>query len=97
MKCRFSPWVRKILWRRKRQPTPVFCLGNPMDRGAWRAAVHGVAMSQTGLRTKHTCMWCLHAGRLRRGVLTGLSTSQNNVEVALKMPNLEKKNTVFLE
>ena len=25
------------------------CLGNPMDRGAWRAIVHGVAKSQTGL------------------------------------------------
>ena len=24
-------------------------LGNPMDRGAWRATVHGVAKSQTGL------------------------------------------------
>ena len=24
------------------------CLENPMDRGAWRAAVHGVAGSQTG-------------------------------------------------
>ena len=23
------------------------CLGNPMDRGAWRAIVHGVAKSQT--------------------------------------------------
>ena len=25
------------------------CLGNPMDRGAWWAAVHGVARSRTGL------------------------------------------------
>ena len=25
------------------------CLGNPMDRGAWWAAVHGVAKSQTRL------------------------------------------------
>ena len=25
------------------------CLGNPMDRGAWRATVHGVAKSQTRL------------------------------------------------
>ena len=25
------------------------CLGNPMDRGAWRAAVHGVTKSQTRL------------------------------------------------
>ena len=23
------------------------CLGNPMDRGAWRATVHGVAKSRT--------------------------------------------------
>ena len=25
------------------------CLENAMDEGAWRAAVHGVALSQTGL------------------------------------------------
>ena len=23
------------------------CLGNPMDRGAWQAVVHGVSKSQT--------------------------------------------------
>ena len=26
-KCGFDPWVGKILWRRKWQPTPVFLLG----------------------------------------------------------------------
>ena len=26
-RCVFSPWVRKIPWRRKWQPTPVFLLG----------------------------------------------------------------------
>ena len=26
-RCGSSPWVRKILWRRKWQPTPVFLLG----------------------------------------------------------------------
>ena len=25
------------------------CLGNPMDRGAWQATVHGVAKSRIGL------------------------------------------------
>ena len=25
----FDPWVRKILWRRKRLPTPVFLPGKP--------------------------------------------------------------------
>ena len=33
----FEPWVRKIPWRRKEQPTPVFFPGNPMARGAWWA------------------------------------------------------------
>ena len=26
-----------------------FCLGDPMDRGAWQVTVHGVAKSQTQL------------------------------------------------
>ena len=30
------------------------CLGNPMDRGAWCATVHGVAKSWTWLRDWHT-------------------------------------------
>ena len=30
-------------------PFQYSCLKNPMDRGAWRATVHGVAKSQTGL------------------------------------------------
>jgi len=28
-------------------PLQYSCLGNPMDRGAWQATVHGVAKSQT--------------------------------------------------
>ena len=30
----FDPWVGKILWRRKWQPTPVFLLGKSHARGA---------------------------------------------------------------
>ena len=41
----FDPWVRKIPWRRKQQPTPVFLMGKPKDREAWRARVHVVAKS----------------------------------------------------
>ena len=48
-RCRFDPWIRKISWRRARQPTPVFCLENPMDRGAWRAIVHGVLHNWSNL------------------------------------------------
>ena len=42
----FDPWVGKIPWRRKWQPTPVFLHGeNPMDRGTWWAAVHEISES----------------------------------------------------
>ena len=34
--------------------TPYSCLGNPMDRGAWWATIHGVAMSQTRLSDQTT-------------------------------------------
>ena len=98
MRHGFDPWIGKIPWKRKWQPTPVFlpgeshrqrsyspwglkkshtteqtqfsqnyfqscyyhgegngtplqysCLENPMDGGAWWAAVHGVAKSWTWL------------------------------------------------
>ena len=39
----FSPWVRKIPWRREWKgegnPLQYSGLGNPMDRGAWWATV----------------------------------------------------------
>ena len=32
---RFDPWVGKISWRRKWQPTPVFLPEKSMDGGTW--------------------------------------------------------------
>ena len=34
-------------------PLQYSCLENPMDRGAWKAAVHGVAKSRTQLSNLH--------------------------------------------
>ena len=42
-------------------PLQYACLENPMDRGAWRATVPGVAKSQTRLE------WLEHARRVERG------------------------------
>ena len=49
--ARSDPWVGK--W----QPTPVFLLENPMDRGAWRATVHVVAKDRTPLSTHAQGVW----------------------------------------
>ena len=38
-----------LLGRRQWHPIQVFLPGNPMDGGAWWAAVHGVAKSRTRL------------------------------------------------
>ena len=43
-RCGFNPWVGKIPWSRKWQPTPVFLPEKSSScRGAWQATVHGVA------------------------------------------------------
>ena len=34
-KCRFDPWIRKIPWRRKWQPTPVFLSGESHGQGSF--------------------------------------------------------------
>ena len=55
MKCmrhRFDFWVGKIPRRRKWQPTPVFLLGNHINRGASQAIVQGVAKNWTKLSAR---------------------------------------------
>ena len=53
----FGPWVAKIPWRRARQPPPYSCLENPVDGGARRATVPGVAKSQTRLKQLGTSLF----------------------------------------
>ena len=56
-RCRFHPWVGRILWRRKWQLTQYSCLKNSMNRGAWQAAVHGVTKGWMRLKWMHGVMW----------------------------------------
>ena len=44
----FNPWIGKMPWRGKWQPTPVFLLRKSTDRGVWRAT-----KSQTQLAHIH--------------------------------------------
>ena len=57
MRCQrrgFDPWIREILWSRKWLLLLYSCLGNPMNRGVWRATVHGVPKDSD--RTENTHM-----------------------------------------
>ena len=42
-RCEFNPEIRKICWRRKWQPTPVFLPGKFQEERSWQATVHGDA------------------------------------------------------
>ena len=42
-----NPWSGRSLGEGNGHPLQYSCLGNPMDRGAWRATVHGVTKSWT--------------------------------------------------
>ena len=48
----YSPWGHKELDTTERLHLHQYsCLENPMDRGTWKATIHGVAESQTQLST----------------------------------------------
>ena len=51
----FDPWVGKIPWRKKWQPTPVVLPGESIDRGAWHTTVH---------RDTHTTEVTQHAHKM---------------------------------
>ena len=49
---RFSPWVQKIPWRRKWQPTPVFLPEKSHGQRSLAGYIDGVAKSQTELSSQ---------------------------------------------
>ena len=80
------PWVRKIPWRRERQPTPDFCLENPMDRGTWQAIGMKLQTVRHNWVTKHT-----HTQTLPKTVSAHLSKCDivlSKVKVAQSCPIL---------
>ena len=48
-RCRFDPWVGRSPGVGNGKLLQYSCLENSMDRGAWRAIVHGAAKSWTQL------------------------------------------------
>ena len=54
-----------------------------MDRGAWRATVHGVTKSQTRLSKliTHTLLWGLHMG----GIIQDLSFGNGFISLSITL------------
>ena len=47
------PGLGRFLGEGNGNPLQDSCLENPLDKGAWQDAVHGIAKSQTGLSDYH--------------------------------------------
>ena len=79
-------------WRRKWQPTPVFLPGESQGRGAWWAAVYGVAQSQT--RLKYLAAAAAYCGKSGRFYFLGVQKSLRIMTAAIKLKDacsLEEK------
>ena len=78
---RFDLWVGKIPWRGEWQPTPVFLPGKSMNRGAWRATVHGVAKeSYTTERLSNNSSFSVRASHSEKVKLKVYMISSKNME-----------------
>ena len=74
----FDPWVRKIPWRRARQPTPVFFPGKLHEQRSLVGYSHGLAKSQTWLMPLST-----HPTFNRGGYDGGWSPRQTRLKLVL--------------
>ena len=63
----------------KGNPLQYSCLGNPMDRRPWRATVHGVAKSQTGLSDYTTRRTFHNIANVHASILSSIEIFQNCV------------------
>ena len=74
----FDPWVRKIPWRRARQPTPLFFPGKLHEQRSLVGYSHGLAKSQTRLMQLST-----HTTFNRGGYDGGWSPRQTRLKLVL--------------
>ena len=56
-RCGFDPWVGKIPWRRKWQPTPVFLPGKSLGQRSLRGYSQGVEKSQKCKGVQRSQTW----------------------------------------
>ena len=69
---KYQGWTDFVVGEDNGTPLHYSCLENPMDRGAWWAAVHGVAKSLARLKQLSACM---HTHRYHTCLSISLSSS----------------------
>ena len=81
------------------------CLGNPMDRGTWRATVHGVTKSQTWLNNNKintilrigSLLWILRGQGAELGCWVAVGSSSQRDGTGIKLGSLQSAEQWFPE
>ena len=97
----FDPWVRKKPWGRKYHLLQYSSLGNPMNRGAWWAIVHGITESDVTEQRKKVS-WGVNLNTLHRLMKSSQSAfllrkamkSLDNYRLLINMEVLREKRAV---
>ena len=86
MRLQFDSWVKEIPGGGNGHTLQYSFLENPMDRGAWRATVHGVAQSQTQLKQVST-----RPAWSRAAAMAGLGQSSVDMQPSLGFRSNQNK------
>ena len=77
-RCELDPWVKKIPWRKERQPTPVLLPGKSHGKRSLVVTIHRVAK-------KNRMRLSMHASYSRKINLTKLKTEHSDFKGYLRL------------
>ena len=77
----FDLWVGRSPGVGNGSPFQYFCLGNPIDRGAWRATVHGIAKGRTLLSMHAWYIYTTHNSFNGKSILASNQAGQDHPPV----------------
>ena len=87
MSLLFNMLSRFVIGEGNGNPLQYPCLKNPRDRGAWWAAVYGVAQSQTRMKQLSSCRFAI--AFLSRSKCFLISWLQSPSPVILELPEIK--------
>ena len=90
-RCGFNPWDGSIPRRRAWQPTQVFCLENPTDRGAWRATVQTLQRGGHGSSdSTHALKLTINLPSLLNSVPFGMASEPYSPKPNIRLPGFSQ-------
>ena len=88
---RLTPGLGRSPGEENGNPLQYSCLGNPMDRGAWQATVHGWGHMELDMTERLNHNKYIPCNMPATGAVTGWDSSQSDTEDRQRKPNLTEQ------